>query len=44
MFVASPYSHPLSHQVTVYVYGFDYIAMFLLMSQQKFGVLVQQIN
>lgn len=41
MFSASPYLHLLSRQVTVYVYGFDYVAMFLLISQQRFGVLVQ---
>jgi len=30
MFLASSFLHPLSHQVAGYVYGFDYVAMILL--------------
>jgi hypothetical protein len=44
MFPASPFLHLLSYQGTGYVYGFDYVAVFLIISQQKFGVLVEQIN
>jgi hypothetical protein len=41
MFSASPFLHLLSHQGTGHVYDFDYVAMFLIISQLEFGVLVQ---
>jgi hypothetical protein len=41
MFSASPFLHLLSLQGTGHFYGSDYVPMFLIISQQEFGVLVQ---